>query len=283
MRRVFFHIHIWKTAGATFLNVCRKNFGKAFHRDVMLIQQWSLSAQQLKWLLDYHKWLRCYSCHMLSGNLPYDVEGTEIFGISFVRNPIDRFISSYHYMMDDNYRGGYSKVTSFDEIYARTFVDVNNPWWRNGQTHIIAGHTSESKALSLIRKRLSQGRLILLVTERFDESCIVLERLFPVDFKDCSYVRYNVSPKKKIVTESQRKAVSQYVNLDSELLEIANDYLDAILDRLFPNLNKRQQYLSDFKKRCRVKERKNNIINAIKSFEYAAKRAILKSINSRNK
>ena len=282
MRRVFFHIHIWKTAGATFLNVCRNNFGKAFHRDIMLIQEWTLSTQQLNWLLDYHKWIRCYSCHMLSGDLPYDVEDTEVLGISFVRNPIDRFISSYQYMMDDNYSGGYSKRTSFDEIYARTFVNVDNPWWRNGQTHILGGNTSEEEALSLIRKRLETGRLILLVTERFDESCIVLERLFPADFKDCSYIRYNVSLKKKIATESQRKAVSQYMNLDTELLAIANDYLDATLDRLYPNLNERQKHLNDFRKRCHLKERNNRIINAAKSIERTVKKAILKTISRRN-
>jgi hypothetical protein len=217
---------------------------------------------------------------MLSGDLPYNVEDTEVFGISFIRNPIDRFISSYHYMMADNYSGGYSKQTSFDEIYARTFVNADNPRWRNGQTHIISGNASEDKALSLIRKRLKTGRLILLVTERFDESCIVLERLFPADFKDCSYIRYNVSPKKRIVTESQRKAVSKYTNLDTELLAIANDYLDATLDRLYPNLNERQQYLNDFRKRCKLKERKNRLINAAKSIERISKRAIMKTLRS---
>ena len=248
----------------------------------MLIQEWTLSTQQLNWLLEYHKWIRCYSCHMLSGDLPYDVEDTEVLGISFVRNPIDRFISSYHYMMDDNYHGGYLKGTSFDEFYARTFINVDNPLWRNGQTHIIGGNTSEEEALSQIRKRLIMGRLILLVTERFDESCIVLERLFPADFKDCSYIRYNVSPKKRIVTESQRKAVSEYTNLDTELLAIANDYLDATLDRLYPNLKERQQYLTDFRRRCQSKDRKNRVIKAAKSIERTAKRAIMNTISSKN-
>ena len=101
-------------------------------------------------------------------------------------------------------------------------------------------------------------------------------------FKDCSYIRYNVSPKKKIATESQRKAVSQYMNLDTELLAIANDYLDATLDRLYLNLNERQQYLNDFRKRCHLKERKNRVLNAAKSIERTAKRAIMKTISSRN-
>ncbi|NIA30111.1 MAG: sulfotransferase family 2 domain-containing protein [Actinobacteria bacterium] len=279
MRRVFFHIHIWKTAGSSFLNICRNNFGRAFHRDIMLIQEWFLSTEQLRWLLMYHNWIRCYSCHMLSGDLPYDAEDAEVIGISFVRDPIDRFVSSYNYMMDDNYHGGYSKRIDFDELYTRTFVDVDNPWWRNGQAHIIGGNTAEEEALGKIRKNLENDRLILLVTERFDESCIVLERLFPDDFKDCSYIRYNVSAKKKNIAESQRKVVSKYMDLDTELLKLANNYLDAKLDRLYPDLDERQRYLKDFKKRCQTKRRRQSYIDTAKSFEHSIKKAALKIIN----
>ena len=70
------------------------------------------------------------------------------------------------------------------------------------------------------------------------------------------------------------------MNLDTELLAIANDYLDATLDRLYPDLNERQQYLNDFRKRCQLKERKNRVINAAKSIERTAKRAIMKTISS---
>lgn len=106
----------------------------------------------------------------------------------------------------------------------------------------------------------------------------MLECLFPDDFKDCSYIRYNVSTKKKIITESQRKAVSQYMNFDTELHEIANNYLDATLDRLYPDPNERQRYLKDFKKRCQAKRRRQSFIDTAKSFEHSIKKAVMKMI-----
>ena len=142
MRRAIFHIHIWKTGGSTFLNICRKNFGKGFHRQNMLVQDWALSTKQLSWLLDYHKWLRCYSCHMLSGDLPYDMEDIEVHGLAFVRNPVDRLVSNYHYMMNPNYRGGFHKGMDFDEFYVRE-LDDDNPWYRNGQTCVLGGSSTE--------------------------------------------------------------------------------------------------------------------------------------------
>ena len=278
-RRVFFHIHVWKTAGTTFLNICRDNFGNSYRRDIMLIQEWFLSKEQLRWLLTYHEWIRCYSCHMLSGDLPYDFGDAEIIGISFVRDPIDRFVSSYNYMMADHYRGGYDKGISFDEYFARTFVDVDNPWWRNGQTNILGGPLKGEAALERTRANIKNGRLILLVTERFDESCIVLERLFPKDFKDCSYIRYNESRKKKQISESQRQAVLQYTKYDMEMQRIANEFLDSALNRLYPDHNERRIYLESFIKRCKSKERRQNAILKAKSLENSIKKAGMNIIN----
>ena len=139
MKRVFFHIHIWKTGGTTFFNMCSRNFGRDFLRDVMFIQNWFLSVEQLQWLLKYHDWIRCYSCHMLSGDLPYNYESRAVVGIAFVRNPVDRFISSYNFQRGANYRGGIAKQESFDTFIKKALIDEDNPWWRNGQTFILGG------------------------------------------------------------------------------------------------------------------------------------------------
>ena len=277
-RRVFFHIHTWKTGGSTFLNICRNNFGPNFHRDIMLVQQWFLSPDQIRWLLNYHKWIRCYSCHMISGDLPYDYLDAEVIGIAFVRKPVDRFVSSFKYMKDKNYRGGFHKNVSFNEIFSRTFIEVDNPWWRNGQTHVLSGQISNRDALRTIIKLVEKGRLILLVTERYDESCIVLEKLFPIEFKDCSYVKYNVSPMKIKLDERQHKAVAEYVKLDNKLHKIANQILDSELERLFPQPKEKDKYLSAFKEKCRKKQRNHRISNKLNSFENALKKSSLNHI-----
>jgi hypothetical protein len=260
MKKVFFHIHIWKTGGTSFLTICRENFGKSFHRDNMLVQDWFLSAQQLRWLLEYHDWVRCYSCHMLSGELPYDTDVAKVIGVAFVRNPVDRFISSYNFQRGDKYRGGIAKDHNFDEFYKKAIVDTVNPMWRDGQTFVLGGSGTDD-GMSLVSERVKNGQIILLPTERFDESCILLERLFPEDFKDCSYIRYNVSQRNEVISEHQRAAISQYMNTDFKLVTFANDYLDSTLDRLFPDLNERRQYVDDFRHRCKMKKRRKRLIN----------------------
>ena len=253
MKRVFFHIHIWKTAGTTFLDICRQNFGEAFRRDIMLIQNWFLSRDQLRWLLDYHGWLRCYSCHMLSGELPWDVDDTEVVGIAFVRNPVNRFISSYTFQRGDTYRGGIAKANDFDAFCHKALVETDNPFWRNGQTYILGGSRTAS-GVAEIAERMRQGRMVVLPMERFDECCMVLERLFPDEFTDCSYTRRNVSRQKTILTDQQQAAIAQYMDLDIKLMALANDYLDTALDRLLPDAQTRGQYMDDFRRRCAKKQ-----------------------------
>ena len=244
----------------------------------MLIQDWFLSAQQLRWLLTYHNWIRCYSCHMLSENLPYDLNGMEVIGIAFIRNPVDRFVSSYNFQKADNYKGGFAQNTNFDDFLVKTLVDVVNPMWRNGQTFVLGGSGSET-GLARISERLGQERIILLPIERYDESCILLERLFPDDFKDCSYIRYNVSKRAESISKHQRNAVSQYMDIDFKLLTSANDYLDSTMNRLFPDLNERQKYIDDFRYRCHLKKRRKHTIHRIKNICYAVKAGLIKRIN----
>jgi hypothetical protein len=262
MKKVFFHIHIWKTGGTSFLNICRENFGKGFHRDTMMIQDWFLSPQQLRWLLNYHDWIRCYSCHMLSGELPYDMDNTEVIGISFLRNPVNRFVSSYSFQRGDNYRGGIAKNYDFDSFYKSALMATDHPMWRNGQTYILGGSRTES-GIEKISARLSKNQLILLPTEKFDESCILLEKLFPDNFKDCSYVAYNVSQKKTTITDRQYKDIAGFMDLDFRLHKMANDYLELALRRFFPDPDSRRHQLEDFRNRCISKRRRQRVTNIL--------------------
>ena len=275
MQRVFFHIHIWKTGGTSFFNICSENFGKSFHRDIMLIQNWFLSVEQLRWLLDYHSWVRCYSCHMLSGDLPYNHESRQVVGIAFVRNPVNRFISSYNFQRGENYRGGIAKAHGFDEFFTNALVKEDNPWWRNGQTFILGGSGTDA-GYDRIAERVDKGQLILLPMERFDECCVLLERLFPDDFKACSYKALNVSRQTQPVSDAQRDAIAAYMDTDLKLLSLANAYLDSTLAGLFEDMNERQHYLDDFRHRCESKSQQIRLAHITKKIRGTLKSTLSK-------
>jgi hypothetical protein len=195
---------------------------------------------------------------MLSGDLPYDMKNKEVFGIAFVRDPINRFISSYNMHRGETYRGGIAKDNDFDEFCTKALVNTDNPMWRNGQTFILGGSGSDA-GLAIVSERISKGQLLLLPTERFDESCVLLERLFPSDFKDCSYSRYNVSKQNTPISEHQRATVAQYMESDFELIALAHEYLDSSMKRLFADMNDRQQYIDGFRKRCELEKQRKRI------------------------
>lgn len=273
MKKLFFHVHLWKTAGTSFFNICAQNFGKGFHRDTMLVQHWSLSREQLEWLVRYHQWLKCYSCHMLSGDLPYDKKDAEVIGISFVRNPVNRYISSYNMGIGERYRSDYAKQHPFDIYCDRTLVKYANPMWRNGQTFVLGGSGTE-EGLAKVAERMQKGQLIVLPTERFDESCVMLERKFPDDFKDTSYIRLNISKQQASVSDSQRAVVAKYMDIDFKLLDLANNYLDSALDQLFPSMSAREQYVEDFRRRCKKKKQHKRLVNTMKNPMGAVKNVI---------
>ena len=275
MRKIYFHIHIWKTGGTSFFTICRENFGNGFRRDTMLIQEWFLSNEQLRWLIGFHDWIRCYSCHMLSGDLPYEVKDAKVIGIAFIRNPVNRFVSSYNFANADTYRGGFAKNTDFEDFLIKALVEAANPLWRNGQTFVLAGSGTED-GLSIISERIKNRQLLLLPTERFDESCIILERLFPEDFKDCSYTKHNVSRQRKTATEAQRTTIAKYMDIDFKLHKLANEHLDSTLDRLFPDLNERKQYMDDFGNRCKLKKRRQRTANIIGNIDRSVRTTLKK-------
>lgn len=276
MHRVFLHIHIWKTAGTTFLNICRRNFTNSFQRDNMLYQHWFLQPDQIRLMLKYHDWLRCYSCHMLSGNLPYDMKSRELIGIAFIRDPVDRLISSFNFQIGNNYRSKFFKQTDFETYYKDS---KNLPYWANGQTYILGGAADKS-SLKLIEDRIKAGRLILFRTDRFDESCILLEKLFPSEFTDCSYTPFNVSTNKIIASPSQREEISEFMDLDYKLLKISSKYIDHQIDKLFPDGIEKQEYFKNFEKRCLNRKKKQRILSKVKIVEKYLKKHILNRIYS---
>ena len=77
-----------------------------------------------------------------------------------------------------------------------------------------------------------------------------MERLFPTVFSDLSYVRANVSKKDAKVTEDEKELVRRYLKADDAVFDLANKFLDDLLESAFHSDDDRNNELNEFKDRC---------------------------------
>jgi len=119
----------------------------------------------------------------------------------------------------------------------------------NSQIYFLNGGRSFDD-LSVINDALATERAFLFPIERFDESCICMERLFPTVFSDLSYVRANVSKKDAEITDDEREMVRRYLKQDDPVFELAEQFLEKTLKSAFHSDDDRKSALNEFQDRC---------------------------------
>lgn len=264
-RRVYFHVHIPKCGGSTFLEVLQQNFGWGFHRDDGLLTDYQYSSEQVDKILRAHQWLRCYSSHKLSLELPYCFPGIDLYSIAFIRDPVDRFIS--HYFFHRHYSAVYvpeAKKLDLSDYIEFALTEGNQPMYIGGQTRFLSGSPDE-KGLTHIEKLLIKGNTMLFPLSRFDEACLFLEKSYPDDFRDCSYVIRNISTKDQSISVEHRQKIADYGGSDTTLLDMSNRFLDNKL-ALYYDKESLIQEKNEFYRRCQRRRNVERIKGPAKSF-----------------
>lgn len=83
---------------------------------------------------------------------------------------------------------------------------------------------------------LACGSLLLLPVERFDAACVILERLYPGDFRDCAYpLRENAARERPETDPAHKRAVQELVAGDMPLYRRALRFLEETRRALFPD------------------------------------------------
>lgn len=160
-------IHIPKTAGTTLRYLFRRSFG-AQHCDVKCPKHcrettpW-LMSQNLKSMQTVYPSLSGVSGHRVCCFTDLKIAFPEIRYFTFLRDPVKRFISAFHY----TYRGQPEQWTIDNlEKYAL------NPVARNLQTKWVCGQEDSSKAIETLTTEIG----LVGLTENFDESLLLLRR-----------------------------------------------------------------------------------------------------------
>ncbi|MFT4412441.1 sulfotransferase family 2 domain-containing protein [Fredinandcohnia humi] len=225
------HLHMPKTAGTTFKSILRKNYEpneiidlyESFqdHEEVMNRIK-SLDVAEVEWL----------NCHLSFGIHNYVQK--PVTYITFLRDPFDRLISEYSFILRNPEHGLHQQVKKMSLLEYQE-LEVN----KNKQSKVIIGKPlSESidmkdveKAKEIMRKHFT----FVGITEHFTESVFLLKKEF--NWYNASYTSMNVSqnkPDRNTISNDCLEAIRENNQIDLALYKYVKDQLDeqiSILDK----------------------------------------------------
>ena len=210
-------VHIPKTAGITVNRILRNSFGIA-HLDVQAWRSFTTKVtaadvRRLRWI---YPSLRSIAGHHLTVYGDLDTIFPGIRYLTFLRDPIKRTASFYQYQVQ---KMGVTK--SFEDW-------ISEPLQHDVQIKRITGSTDVDRAIDLLESRVD----FVGLTERFNESVVLMRQTFEESGLDIGYRSSNVAPDNRI----KDRLLSDPASMD--LLRRANRYdvelYRYVVDQLYP-------------------------------------------------
>lgn len=217
MRKVIIHIHIPKCGGTTIKDILSKNFGSSFGDTNSILNNYRYDRDQVAIIIDQNPHLKCLSGHKLTLDLPFEREDFDLHAITWVRDPVERFIS--HYFFHRHHRNNYVPETKKMDLLEYTdwaLKQKNQKWYINGQTKFLSGGSIET-----IKSLVDAGKLTLFPLSKLQESLYALAHRFPESFVNVRTKNKNMSIKDQEIPKNFRELVLPYVGVDMQLLALA--------------------------------------------------------------
>lgn len=249
LRQCWMHVHVPKAGGSTLRQLMNRNFGERYNNSKSLLETKQYTRDDVGEIVRCHPHLSCLSDHKFSLDLPWDHQHAQLFALSYVRDPVERFISRYFFHRHFEEVSCVAQRMSFRDFAETELIAQDVHPQTNSQIYFLNGGRSFDD-LSVIHDALATERAFLFPIERFDESCICMERLFPTVFSDLSYVRANVSKKDAEISEDERQMVGRYLKQDYPVFELAEQFLNKTLQSAFHSDDDRKSALHEFQDRC---------------------------------
>jgi hypothetical protein len=248
-RSVWLHVHVPKAGGSTLRQLMNRNFGNGYYNSSSLLETKQYTFDDVSEIVRCHPAVTCLSDHKLSFDLPYHHEHATVYALGYVREPVERFISRYFFHRHFEEVACIAQRMSFRDFANAELVEQYAHPQTNSQIYFLNGGRSLTD-MTVIEQAIATERAFLFPIERFDESCIFLERVFPQFYSDLSYVRANVSKKDADVSEAERDFVHRYLKDDYPVFDLAHQNLDRVMAQAFANDDDRESALAEFQDRC---------------------------------
>lgn len=228
-KKTIFFLHIPKCAGTTLTEEIIKSRYSAEQLLIFYHHGTETLINDLKAMpLARQKKIRCIAGHFAFGIHNYFTP-RPIAYITILRDPIERVISHYYYILRCPKHPYYEKITS-NHYTLKDYVEkFQNMEMDNGQTRILAGigwggpfGGCSRNILDKARENLDTHFAAVGISERFDDFLAVLSFLFDWDIK--RYTPRNITEdraKKEELDRDTLEAIIKYNQLDMELYEYA--------------------------------------------------------------
>lgn len=216
MRKVFVHLHIPKCGGSTVSDYLARNFGQHLGNTNSILNDYQYDADQVSRIIDQSADLKCLTGHKLSLDLPFQRSDLELHAFTWIRDPVDRFVSHYFYHRNHTTIVPEAKTMELPDYTLWALRDGHQEMYINGQTRFLS-----SGGLDVIRQTVADGHLLLFPLTRLADAIYTLTQQFPQDFADLEIESKNVSKKDQNLPENYRDLVLPYVSDDLELLAMS--------------------------------------------------------------
>jgi len=239
-----------------FWEILKTNFEGRLKADYPAPSYHVFPQEAVIWSLRQYRYTAYTSHNYRLSSLPV-LEDHELVAISFTRDPVQKFFSSYFYCRgqpETNIEHP-SKLLTLSEYVNHI---LGNPERKfdiepidMSQEAFLRGDRPPSSAEELFRQDF--GPVYFFPSERFNDAMIVLERLYEDEFRDCSYaVRVNESIKDQSISTEDRELVTQlpWIESDRALHSASGVYLDRLLGKLFGDAKELSEARQNFERRC---------------------------------
>ncbi len=256
-------LHIPKAAGSTIQNIIDREYSRYPSGSVYLFDGSDLerTISKFKDMTENERnKIKILKGHMNYGFHKYFKNKCKYF--TLLRDPVDRVISDFYYILEQPSHSRYQRVMKEKmdlEDYLRSKMSVAMD---NAQTRLLAGYLSgvgdvnegdipfgecNTSMLDDAKMNLRNGFAVVGLTERFDETLLMLQRTF--GWRTPFYTKANVTkkrPRKKEVSEESLELITEYNHLDIQLYDYAATLFQEKIDSLGEEF---QEDLIKYKKR----------------------------------
>lgn len=251
IKKKLFFPHVPKAAGTTMGRILKKNLGERFYPYYGLYDRYIFNARDVERILEFAPHIDAIASHLISLDLPWDSNQHSIYAIAFVRDPIDRAVSLFYYLQKlAADRGGEvrNNPNEFFNHIMNSDTDEKK-LYSNAQYNFLGRFVENVVSLNQLLQHVDSGHLVIAPMERFDDACLVLEKIHPDYLSDMSYPgKQNIAQRGCALSESTLKLLRKNNELDIKIYE----WTQTVFDRQFQNViganaTRAREY---FKKRC---------------------------------